>query len=155
MDALSLLLLISSILLSSGRNLLSKNISDAPFGTRGFFLCQSLIFGAGSIILLPLAMSSLLSPSGTTLLLAFIYSVLLIVAQWFYTLALSRGKVGISATVYSLGFVLPTLSGVLFFDESLGVVNALGIAAVLPTVIISGLKPRKMVENKDFYRNGA
>ena len=149
MDALSLLLLLSSILLSSGRNLLSKNISDAPFGTRGFFLCQSLIFGSGSITLLPLAMSSLLSPSVTTLLLAFIYSVLLIVAQWFYTLALSRGKVGISATVYSLGFVLPTLSGVLFFDESLGVVNALGIAAVLPTVIISGLKPRKMVENKD------
>lgn len=149
MDAISLLLLISSILLSSGRNLLSKNISDNPFGSRGFFLCQALIFGAGSIILFPLAVGSLLFPSGITLLLATIYAALLIVAQWFYTMALSRGKVGISATVYSLGFVLPTLSGVFFFGESIGFINALGIAAVLPTIIISGLKPKKMVENKD------
>ncbi len=149
MDAISLLLLISSILLSSGRNLLSKNISDNAFGKRGFFLCQALIFGAGSIVLLPMAARGLFSASGISLLLAFIYSVLLILAQWFYTMALSRGKVGISATVYSLGFVLPTLSGVFFFDESIGIINALGIAAVFPTIIISGLKPKKMVENKD------
>ena len=149
MDAISVLLLLSSILLSSGRNLLSKNISGNAFGTKGFFFCQALIFGAGAAVLFPLAVGALEKISPLTVLLSVIYALLLILAQWFYTMALKSGKVGISATVYSLGFVLPTLSGVFFFGETIDVINVIGILVVLPTIVISGSKSSKMVENKE------
>ena len=40
-----------SIVLSLGRNMLSKNISDFAFGTYEFFYMQTLIFGCGSYML--------------------------------------------------------------------------------------------------------
>ena len=46
-----LLLLGLSVVLSTGRNLFSKKLSDIRFGTRAFFLCQSVLFLCGAVSL--------------------------------------------------------------------------------------------------------
>ncbi len=47
-----ILALMLSIILSVGRNLLSKSISIFPFGTRNFYEMQTAIFFSGFIALL-------------------------------------------------------------------------------------------------------
>lgn len=142
MDLLGFALLALTIILSSGRNILSKSISDSSFGSKGFFFTQAAIFLVGSPVPLFFAIPSLeIAP--LTLLYALIYGVLLLSAQWSYTAALKSGSTGICATVYSLGFILPTLSGALFWNEKMSVWDVLGVLVVIAAVIVSGSKKKQ------------
>ena len=130
----NILLLFLSIVLASFRNLLSKSISDHPFPDKSFFLLQAVIFFAGSVVLIPFGMTHV---STTTLMLALIYGGLLIMAQWCYTAALKSGNLSLCATVYSLGFILPTMSGMLFYEEDVTIVKILGVILVIPAIVFS------------------
>ncbi len=136
---MSVVFLMLSVLLSSARNLLSKEISNLTFGKKPFFLAQACIFLCGSLALVMVTGHTLERPAVLTLVYAVIYGVLLLSAQYCYTAALKTGNLGICSTVYSLGFIFPTLSGSLFWNESLTVFNILGILLVIPTVVLSGL----------------
>ena len=133
-----ILFLALSILAASIRNIFSKRISDLKFGTKGFFRAQSSIFLCGSVILAVVSKNAFSNISMLTVLYGAIYGALLMSAQYCYTASLKSGNVGICSTVYSLGFVLPTLSGFLFWNEKLTLVNLLGIITVITTIIISG-----------------
>lgn len=150
---MSLLLLCISIILSSVRNTLSKGISELKFGTKQFFLTQAGIFICGCLVLTFLTNRSFEGPSVTTLFYAIVYGILLLSAQYCYTSALKKGNIGICSTVYSLGFIFPTLSGFLFWNESLTVLNVIGILMVVPTIIVSGMNPSKKGQHKNinFY----
>ena len=139
-----------SIVLSSIRNILSKGISELKFGTKQFFLAQACIFFCGCIVLIFFTKFSFKHPSTQTLFYATIYSILLLSAQYCYTSALKKGNIGICSTVYSLGFIFPTLSGSLFWDERLTVLNIIGILIVIPTIIISGFPASKNRHKKKF-----
>lgn len=146
MDVLSVVLLMFTVAFSTGRNILSKSISGSPFGSSGFFRAQTMTFLFGSLVLAVTGVSGLGNVSSLTLLYAFIYGCLLISAQWCYTSALKNGNTGICSTVYSLGFIIPTLSGALFWQEDLTGMNLLGIACVIPAVLISGKKGKKAAD---------
>ena len=137
------ILLSISIILSVGRNLLSKNLAGLKFGTRPFFLCQSTLFLCGAIALLVYGGFFVGGVSLTTLVLAAVYGVLLILAQWFYTAALGKGNTALCSTVYSLGFILPTLSGAIFWAEPFTPLDALGILLAASAVVVSGLKKQQ------------
>ena len=140
MDLTSALLLSLSIILGGGRTILSKSISGMPFGERGFFAMQATIFATGAVLLFavnPSAFSGLLPIS---LLYGAIYSALSVTSQWCYTVALRRGEASICGTVYSMGFVMPTLAGMFFWSEEVSLPKILGIIIVIPTLIISGMK---------------
>lgn len=147
MDYTSALLILLSVVLSSTRNLLSKGVSSFHFGTKIFFLSQLSLFFAGSIAVYLFERITLSSISITTALLAVVYGVLLILAQWGYTAALSSGKIAICSTIYSLGFIFPTLSGVFFWKEIIKPINIVGLLCVIPAVIISGLKTTETKNN--------
>ncbi|MBQ4087894.1 MAG: hypothetical protein IJC78_06585, partial [Clostridia bacterium] len=132
------LLLICSVICSGARNIFSKAISDLPFGTKPFFLAQAVSFLCGSAVL-SVVLRCDFSANPITVLYAVIYGSLLISAQYCYTSAMKRGNIGVCATVYSLGFIFPTLSGCIFWQESLGVINAFGILLVIPAILLSGL----------------
>lgn len=129
-----------SVAFSTGRNLLSKKLSDIRFGSRGFFLCQSVLFLCGGAVIAVFGDSSLINLSLTTIICSLIYGLLLISAQWFYTLALSRGNTAMCSTIYSLGFVLPTLSGAFFWKEAFSFLNFLGVSSAVSAVVVSGIK---------------
>ncbi len=139
MNTASGVLLVVSVILSSCRNLLSKSVSDFSFGSKSFFKIQTALFFFGVLTLLLFGKPSF-SPSVFTLLCALVYGILLLSAQWAYTAALKKGNTGICATVYSLGFIFPTLSGVLFWNEKLSAFNFLGVLTVIAAVIIAGTK---------------
>ena len=88
-------------------------------------------------------------PTLPTLFYATLYAILLLSAQYCYTSALKKGNIGICSTVYSLGFIFPTLSGSLFWNERLTGLNIIGILMVIPTIIISGMSSSKNRQHKN------
>ena len=138
MDTVSAFLLLLSIALSSGRNLLSKNISDTVFGERRFFIYQTAIFSSGAFILLLANIGKGGAVSSVTLFYSICYALLLLSAQWCYTVALKNIDVSVCATVYSLGFIFPTISGMLFWSEPVSLFKIVGIIIVIPTIILAG-----------------
>ena len=146
---MSLLFLGLSIILSSVRNILSKGISDVKFGTKQFFLTQACIFICGSLVLVLVTNQSFERPTLPTLFYATLYGILLLSAQNCYTSALKKGNIGICSTIYSLGFIFPTLSGNLFWNERLTGLNIIGILMVVPTIIVSGMPASKNEQQKN------
>ncbi len=101
-----------------------------------FFVLQAVVFSSGAVILTIFAKKEM--PSAITLCLALIYALILMVAQWCYTVALSKINLSICSTVYSFGFVIPTLSGTIFFGEEFSICDFFGLCAVITAIIISG-----------------
>ena len=147
-----LLLLGLSIVLSTGRNMFSKNLSDVRFGTRAFYLSQSTLFLCGGIALVLFGNIVWSGLAIATVGYAVIYGLWLILAQWFYTAALAKGNTALCSTVYSLGFILPTLSGAILWSETFSVLDVLGILCAVSAVIVSGGKPQlKGKKGKSYY----
>ena len=145
------LLLCLSVVLSTGRNIFSKSLSDIRFRTRPFFWCQSALFLFGAFALVLFGKISFDIVAYQTLIYAAVYAILLIFAQWFYTVALAKGNTAICSTVYSLGFILPTLSGVILWKEAFSFLDLLGILCAISAVIISGLKLQKRKKTTKSY----
>ena len=146
------LLLGLSVVLSTGRNLLSKNLSNVRFRTKPFFWCQSALFLCGAVALVLFGKISSGVVAYQTLIYAAVYAILLIFAQWFYTAALAKGNTALCSTVYSLGFILPTLSGAILWAESFSFLDLLGIMCAISAVIISGLRSQaKEKATKSYY----
>lgn len=150
MTVYSAWLLCLSIALSAGRNIFSGAVSSIPVKTKAFYASQALIFLTGVIPLL-LAGGLRFSVSAATIALAFLYGILLVSAQWNYVIALKEGRVGICATVYSLGFILPTLSGMIFWNEKISLVRIIGILTVIPAMIVSGKKDRTESKGTGYF----
>ena len=140
-----------SIFLSTGRNILSKNLSDVRFGTRRFFLYQGILFLCGCAVLVLLEKLSFAGVSIETVIYAIFYGILLIFAQWFYTAAISRGNTALCSTVYSLGFVIPTLSGAILWSEAFTYLDAVGILCAALAVIISGSRSKTCTTSEGGY----
>lgn len=142
MTAENLLLLGASVLLSAGRNAVSKRTAVDMTDKRGFFLSQTVLFLSAALLL---GAGSLRAPrtSGITLLYGVIYGVLLVLAQWMLTVSLARGNTSLCSVVYSLGFVLPTLSGALFWKESFTVRDGVGLALAVTVILLSAKREKE------------
>ena len=135
-------LLCLSIVLSTGRNLFSKSLSDIPFGTKAFFLCQGTLFLCGAVALAIFTKIPFGNLSPAIALYALVYGLLLIFAQWFYTAALAKGNTGLCSTVYSLGFILPTVSGALLWSEPFTLLDFFGILCATGVILLSGRRTK-------------
>ena len=145
------LLLSLSIFLSTFRNIFSKKLSSVRFGTRPFFLCQGVLFffgGTATAIFGNIKADVIEAP---ILIFSLIYGVMLVSAQWFYTLALSRGNTALCSAVYSLGFILPTLSGAVIYNESLSPFDVIGIILATFALTASAIKPKNEKKTSHGY----
>ena len=132
------LLLTLSVVLAAVKNILLKSFSGYSIKNKEFFGLQAMIFGAGGIVIL---ISNIIDFNGIamkTVICAFFYGLMLVLALWLYTVALTKGKTGICATVYAFGFIIPTLSGAVFWNEKITLFGIFGILIIIPVLIISG-----------------
>lgn len=139
MDYIALGLFFVSICCAAGKNIFSKGISVFRFGTKKFFLSQFLIFLTGAVTVLLLKGNAFTELAFETVCYAIIFAILLISAQWFLTVAMSKGNVAICVTVYSLGFIVPTITGIVLWDEKVNLSNTVGIILVAVAVIVSAI----------------
>lgn len=151
MSKMILLLFCLTILLSCGRNMFSKHISGYSFGSSSFFELQALIFLSGTICLTVFHRNSLANLAIETVIYAVIYGVLLLSSQWCYTAALKYGNLSICSTVYSFGFIIPTLSGALFWKENLTVLKITGLLLAIPAIFLSVKKNEEKSKKIDRF----
>lgn len=135
MNALGYLAL--SVSLSAGRNIVTKKTSVSADSPSRFYFSQTVLFAAAVVLLLILSGGIPTAVHRITLLLGLAYGVLLILSQWMLTKAMARGNTSVCAVIYSMGFLLPTVSGALFWHEKLTVFHCIGIVAAIAAILLS------------------
>lgn len=137
------LYLFISVLLSAGRNITSKKTAIFTNKKASFFLSQTILFGSAALLLLFLGIKSAVGMEKSTLLFGLIYGTLLILSQWMFTVALRSGNTSVCSVVYSLGFILPTLSGSLFWDEAFNSLQWIGVSVSVVIILLTAKKGKK------------
>ncbi len=135
----NLLYLFLSVSLSSGRNITSKKTAAVANKKAEFFLSQTILF-ASAALLLAFGIKEFTSVSAKTIIYGIIYGVLLVLSQWMFTLALKTGNTSVCSVVYSLGFILPTISGTLFWNETITLLNFIGILVAVIIILLTAKK---------------
>ena len=132
------LLLAISVSATAGRNAISKKTAVGSEALRvDFFLSKAVLFLSAGLLLLCIGARALGSVSPLTLLYGLIYGVLLVLSQWMLTLSLKTGTTAICSTVYSFGFILPTLSGAILWHEPFLLKDGIGLAVVILVILLS------------------
>lgn len=147
----NLLFLALSVALSTGRNITTKKTANTNNKKADFLFSQSILFGVSTLLLLSLVLSAPTKISTRTILYGVIYGALLILSQWMFTLALKRGNTSVCSVIYSLGFILPTLSGSLFWNESFTILNGLGVSLAILVIVFSAKKKSEEKEMKKSF----
>lgn len=75
--------------------------------------------------------------SALTVCYGAIYGLLLISAQWLYTLALRSGYASVCSVIYSLGFIVPTIVGTIFWNEEFTIKNIIGLVLALGVILLT------------------
>ena len=129
--------LLLSVTLSAGRSLTSKKTAAAATTKAQFFYAQTVLFTCAFLLLLCFYATALASVSLVTVLYGAAYGVLLISSQWMYTISLKSGNTSLCTLVYSLGFVFPTLSGMVFWGERFMWSDALGLLFAVAVILLT------------------
>lgn len=141
------LYLLLSVSLTSGRNIASKKTAADNSAASHFFFSQSMLFLAADLLLISFSLTSFSAVSTTTVIYGIIYGVLLILSQWMFTLALKIGSTAICSVVYSLGFIIPTVSGAIFWDEKFTLTDLIGLILALITIAFTVIGKEKGSNN--------
>lgn len=147
----NILYLLLSVSLSAGRNIATKKTAMDNGVKSQFFLSQSLLFGSATVLFFIFAIKGLTSVSTQTITYGVIYGVLLILSQWMFTLSLKSGATAICSVIYSLGFILPTVSGALFWDEPFTFIYFLGIIIAVIVILLAAKKDDKKQKAKTTF----
>lgn len=142
------LLMVATVSLGAGRNILSKGIGKQTGGKYGFFFGQSLLFLGGTVIIFLLNPVKSLSFSLGVLPYALIYGVFLVLSQWLYTLSLKSGSVSVCSLVYSFGFIIPAVSGAVVWGEPFGIIKIIGIILAIICILLSVKSGQKAGKGK-------
>lgn len=136
----NILYLLLSVTLSAGRNVLSKKTALHSGSKSDFFLLQTVLFTSAALLLTVFGIKDAYSLSSVTALYGLIYGLLLVLSQWTYTAALSAGDASVCSVVYSLGFILPTVSGAIFWDEEFTYRSLAGLITALSAIMLTAKK---------------
>ena len=128
--------LLLSVFLSAGRNITSKKTAADAKDNSLFFLSQTVLLGCAALLLVIFNLGTAASISTLTVIYGIIYGILLILSQWCFTLALRFGSTSICSVIYSMGFVLPTVSGALFWHENFTLLNLIGLVIVIAVILL-------------------
>ena len=138
---INVLWLIFAVMLGTGRSVFSKGMTQS--GRKSFYFNQFLLFSSGTVGIFICNIKAFLTATPTTYFYGVLFGVVTIIAQWCYTVALGRGPTSICAMIYSFGFILPTISGPVFWNEPFGITNFIGIAVAVVAIITSALTDNK------------
>ena len=126
-----------SVFLSSGRNIFSKKNAVSNKDISQFFFSQASLFLSASLLLIPLCLINFSGISKITFMYGIVYGILLVLSQWMFTLSLKKGSTSICSVIYSLGFLLPTLSGIVFWNEEFAFCDLIGLLIAIVIILLS------------------
>lgn len=138
-----ILLLILSVFLGAGRSVFSKKMSSGTHKEKRFYVNLGIFFFTAAVVTYILNLQAFKGATLTTVFYGLVFGATSFLAQWCYTIALNRGATSICAMVYSMGFIIPTISGALFWNEPFGFTSALGMAIAISSIVVSAFSGEK------------
>ena len=123
-------------LLSGLRSIFLKKQAKCEFGSKQFWWILSFCFFAGSI---PLSFFIKTIPLNA-IILVIVGAVLLVVSFSCFSKGLQDGDINICSLLFSMGFLFPTISGLIFWNESFTKFKLLGMILAIVAIVVSGLK---------------
>ena len=133
----TIFLLVAAIILSCSKSLLYRGVSDITNNKTGFWLVNTLSFGTACIIQLLITLfTGGIQLSSFTLLLSLPFTVFTLSSQYFYITAQKHGAVSLNTFIYSCGFSLPTVYGILVLQEPFALTQGIGILVMLAAIYL-------------------
>lgn len=129
-----------SVALSAGRNVISKKTAVTSDSRADFFRAQTVLFGAAAVLFLLFSLGKPHDCTAQLLLYGLIYGALLVVSQWMLVMALKSGETSVCTVIYSLGFILPTVSGALFWEERFTWLQGVGTVLAVGVILLNARK---------------
>lgn len=130
------LLFIPLVLLASSKVLLQGMISRNYLkNATDVTLYNSMVFGGMTVIYLIL--NGMNIPNPRLLPYGIAYGLLLAAYQVFYTLAFQRGPVSHTALIVTFNNVFAITFGILYCNETLSLINIIGLAAMLLSLVLT------------------
>lgn len=139
-----------TVFLSSGRNILSKDIGRHVKTKQDFFQSQSLLFLGGMALIFILNPMKTFAFSFGILMYALIYGAFLVSSQWLFTFSMKTGDIAVCSLVYSFGFIFPTVSGALIWEEAFGFTKYVGIVLIIICILLFTKKEPHVDNNKRY-----
>lgn len=140
---MNLVLLAASVFLGAGRSVFSKKIPFASIKTKAFYINQSILFFSAAIGIFLFNLDAFKNVSSITFAYGIVFGLLTFMAQCCYTIALNKGPTAICAMIYAFGFIFPTVSGIIFWNEPFKCSAFLGIVLVISSIVISSVSREK------------
>ena len=138
------LLIVFSVLAGSSKSLLSKGLHSVNGDRLGLSRSNTYIFSAALVSVLIL--SCIFGFGGLSLFtlgLGLIFACVLTAGQMLYMEALAAGEVSVTAFLYSCGFLIPTVAGVIFWKEAVTVQKVIGVLLLLVSFFLIAWAPKK------------
>ena len=135
--------LIFAIMLGSGRSVFSKRMTSGTDSKKQFYFNQFFLFLSGTVSVFLCNIKAFATATAKTFIYGAIFGIVTIIAQWCYTVALNKGPTSICAMIYSFGFIFPTVSGALFWNEPFGMTTLIGLLITVLAVVASSFSDKK------------
>lgn len=137
MNYLTLLVIITGIFL---QNIFQKKITEKPsFQNRDSVFVYGMIMSAAAGIFI-LVVGLITQAKISTDIISYIYSagfsVSFFLAVTFWILAIKNGSLALTALIVSYSLMIPTIFGIVFFDEALRVTIIIGIILLLISLFL-------------------
>lgn len=133
----TLAVLLLSVSLSAFRNTASKKTAKQAKTMPTFFFSQAVLFLAAAALSAVCNSGAFAALSAAVVGYGILYGILLVLSQWMLTFSLRSGSTSVCSVIYSLGFVLPAVSGALFWHEPFTRMNALGLVLALTVILLT------------------
>ncbi len=136
------LLIALSVVCSSAKSLLSKGLGGANRETYGLARSNTFIFSAAlGVIVVYAFVAGVRMPSLFTGVTGVLFAGCIAMAQLLFMSALKFGAVSVTSFIYSSGFLIPTLAGVLYWKETVSVTKIAGTALLLLALFLIAWEP--------------
>ena len=153
-EKMTTILLCIAIALSCGKSLLMRGVSSASSQGKRFWATNTVIFSIAFLVLevFVLADGGFGRPSLYTVVLAIVFSVFIIGGQAFYILAQARGPVSLNTFIYSCGFIIPSVYGIISDRASVSPARILGLFLLI-CVLYVYISPKKSKVDRKWALN--
>ena len=138
------ILLCIAIALSCSKSLLLRGVSSVSSKGKPFWATNAMIFALALLVLCGFVLSGgdFDRPSTYTVVLAVIFSVFTVGGQAFYILAQARGPVSLNTFIYSCGFIIPSVYGIISDRASVSLARIIGLLLLI-CVLYVYIAPKK------------
>ncbi len=132
------LLLCVSVLLGTGKNMVSKHTGNKFSGLSNLFKTNIITALIAITYFAFRGINVEIFRNPAALALGFLYGIFTMLSQMLFIKAVEHSAAGVCSLIYSMGFIIPTLFSVVLLNEPFGALKTVGFVLILVCFLLVG-----------------